>query len=136
MKRKWGKKALIFLSQIVVVTVLLVGISILTDGMYLIGVPDMGDVEGVTVSYQGEVKESTDGEDIELAVKLTGFLRYSLFEEAGASGEPLITITYHLKSGKDVDVSANRETVWWQGRAHAIKEKGMFIKLAEGIFFS
>jgi len=135
MERKWVKKALIFLSQIVAVTVLLVGVSILRDGMYLIGVPDMGDVESVTVSYRGEGKESTDGEDIEQAVKLTGFLRYSLFEEAGASGEPLITITYHLKSGKDVDVSANRETVWWQGKAHAIKQKEMFVNLTEGIFF-
>lgn len=130
MKRKWGKKILLFLSQIVTVTVLLVGISILKDGMYLIGVPDMGDVGSVTISG----KEFTGPEDIELAVKLTGFLRYSLFEKADASGEPLLTITYHLKSGKDVDVSANRETVWWQGKAHAIKEKEMFINLTEGIF--
>lgn len=130
MKRKWIRGILIFLCQVVVITALLVGFSILKDGMYLMGVPDMDDVESVTVS--GE--EFSDPEHIELAVKLTGFLRYSLFEEPERDGSPLITITYHLHDGKDVTVDANYDTVWWHSEARAIKDKGAFVKLAEGIF--
>ena len=130
MKRKWIRNILIFLCQVVVITALLVGISIFKDGMYLMGVPDIDDVESVTVS--GE--EFTDSGHIELAVKLTGFLRYSLFEEPEPDGSPLLTITYHLRDGRDVTVDASNDTVWWHSEAHAVKDKGAFVKLAESIF--
>ncbi len=133
MKRKWVKNLLVFLGQIVAITMVVMGISIGTQGMYLLGVPAVDEVESVTVSYRNETKELSDPEQTELAVKLTGFLRYGLFGKA-PEGEPLITIVYHLK-GRDIEVSANRETVWWQGKAHAIKEPEMFVNLTEGIFF-
>ena len=66
-----------------IVTVLIIGFHIFTGGMYLAGVPDADEVRRVTIAYPektDKVKEITDGEQIDLAVKLTGFLRYSLFE--------------------------------------------------------
>jgi len=114
------------------------GISILKDGMYLPGVPSIDDVEKVSVSYPvltDKIKETTDKKLIELAVKLTGFLKYSPFDSVDVSQKPMLTITYFLRNGKSVSVGASLETVWWKNKAYAIKDKAAFIKLAEGIFF-
>jgi len=114
------------------------GLEVLTKGMYLIGIPQIEDVCKVTISYPEaaeEAKEFSDEEHIELAVKLTGFLRYSLFEDADDQDAPMMTITYLLEDGESISVSASRSTVWWRGKAHAIKDQEMFINLAEGIFF-
>lgn len=132
--KDWVKRWCIpVLLTIVSVTV----IFFVVNGVRLRGVPSMEDVERAEISYPSvtdEVKE-VPGEKIELAVKLTGFLKYDPFKAADESGEPLITITYFTKDGREIAVSANRETVWWKGRAHALKEENLFVKLAEGIFF-
>lgn len=130
---------ILFIGQVIVVTVLMMAISIIDKGMYLVGIPLIEDVKKVTITYpkiSNEIEEIGDAEHIELAVKLTGFLRYSLFEKADLADEPLITITYYLNNGKSLSVSANDKTVWWKSNTHAIKEEGLFIKLTEGIFFS
>lgn len=134
-----GKRGILREVVLVILTfVLIVGISIWKDGMYLIGVPNSSEVQSVIITYpkkEIEAKEITDSELIEHAVNLTGFLRYSLFEQPVGDGVPLVTVTYHLSDGGEVSVSANRETVWWNGEVHVIKDKHMFINLVEGIFF-
>ena len=70
-----------------------------------------------------------------LALKLTGFLKYDLFEKVNSEEEPTITITYFLKNGTSKTISANNTTVWWNNKIHVIKDKEMFINLTEGIFF-
>lgn len=72
---------------------------------------------------------------MELALKLTNFLKYDVFEKADTTQEPLIHITYHQKDGTDQTISANRTTVWWEGKTYAIKDKDMFVNLTEGLFF-
>ena len=81
------------------------------------------------------VKEISSSEDIELALRLTGFLKYDLFGEVNSEEEPAITITYFLKDGTSKTISANNTTVWWNNKIHVIKDKEMFINLTEGIFF-
>ncbi|MCD7738212.1 MAG: hypothetical protein LUH58_04120 [Lachnospiraceae bacterium] len=138
MKNRFIKKAVRFLITVFISTLLIMGISVFAEGMYLIGVPDIDNVQKITISYSeitSEIKEFSDEEQIELAVKLTGFLKYSLTEKADDKASPMITITYFLDDGQSLSVSANRDTVWWKGKAHAIKNKEMFINLAEGIFF-
>ena len=127
-----------FLIEVVVITVLIVGISVFTDGMYLLGLPDLNDIQSVNISYPSVtdgVKEISSREDIELALKLTGFLKYDLFGEVNSEEEPAITITYFLKDGTSKTISANNTTVWWNNKIHLIKDKEMFINLTEGIFF-
>ncbi|MDO5410165.1 MAG: hypothetical protein Q4F21_06875 [Lachnospiraceae bacterium] len=138
MKNKYIKGIVKFLLQIFVSVVIVVIINIGLNGMYLMGIPKIENVKKVTISYpqvSDEMKEISDNEDIELAVKLSGFLKYSLFKDADTSEAPLITITYYTSNGDAIEVSANRKTVWWKGKAHAIKEDDMFINCAEGIFF-
>lgn len=127
-----------FLIEVVVITVLIVGISIFTDGMYLLGLPDLNDIQSVNISYPSVtdgVKEISSREDIELALKLTGFLKYDLFGEVKSEEEPAIIITYFLKDGTSKTISANNTTVWWNNKIHVIKDKEMFVNLTEGIFF-
>ena len=138
MKGKPANSILRYLITVLASAALIMAFNIFLDGMYLIGAPDAGDVEKVTVSYpevSGTPKEFSDEENIKLAVQLTGFLRYSLFEKAPEGDAPLMTVTYFLKDGTAVEISASRDTVGWKGKARAIKEKEMFINLAEGIFF-
>ena len=136
--KKTVKGTIRLLIVIVAVTVLVVGIKILTDGMYLFGIPDLKDVQTVSISYPSvteEVKEVSNQEEMELSLKLTGFLKYDLFEKADNDEEPLITITYHLKDETDKTISANNTTVWWNGKTYVIKDKEIFVNLTEGIFF-
>ena len=111
-------KFVVFLCEVLCITAVVMGISIMKDGMYLLGVPSINDVRKVVIAYPNvtdEVKEITDDGEIELAVKLTGFLKYSLFDKADASETPLISITYYLNNGESVSVAANKNTVWWKG---------------------
>lgn len=137
-KNNYLKSIIRFLIQIGVVAALLMGFSIFHGGMYLIGVPKAEKVQYVTVSYpevtDGE-KKITDWEQIRLAVQLTGFLRYSLLEEADRGESSMITITYYRENQPAITVSANRNTVWWKGKSHVIRDPDMFVNLAEGIFF-
>jgi len=138
MKRKWVKNIVSFLCSSLCTVILLMGVSVLKDGMYLLGVPAISEVQRAEISYPAvtdEIKEITDKEQIELAVKLTGFLKYSLFEEASLTEKPLITITYYLNNGESISVAANNKTVWWKGTAYAIKEEEMFVNMTQGIFF-
>lgn len=136
--KKIAKSLLRLLGLIAAVTILTVGIQIFTQGMWLWGLPSLDEVQSVSLSYPNvtdTVKEVSEPEDMELALKLTGFLKYDLFEKADTTDEPLISITYHRTDGTEQTVSANRTTVWWQGKAYALKEKDMFVNLTEGLFF-
>ncbi len=133
---KWFIRLLL---EVVVVTFILVGLRIFfTDGMWLLEIPNLNDVQSVSITYPSvtdEVKEVSNNEDIELALKLTAFLKYDLFEQPNNEEEPLITIIYHLKDGTDKIISANNNVVWWNKKSYSIKDKKTFINLAEGIFF-
>lgn len=98
----------------------------------------INDIQSVNITYPSvtdDVKEISSSEDIELALKLTGFLKYDLFGEVNSEEEPAITITYFLKDGTSKTISANNTTVWWNNKIHVIKDKEMFVNLTEGIFF-
>ncbi|MEE0800785.1 MAG: hypothetical protein U0L91_05845 [Gemmiger sp.] len=126
-----------FVLPVIVTAALFVGISIVKDGMYLLGVPAVGEVQRVTVAYPAltpDVRETTDPDQIELAVKLTGFLKYAIFADPDPDDSPLITITYFTADG-ETTVSASRRTVWWNGRALPLRDEDTFVNLTEGIFF-
>jgi len=119
--------------------ILIMGIKILTDGMYLLGLPNLSEIQSVSISCPAaseEIKELSDSENIELALQLTGFLKYDVLKKADNEEEALIFITYHLKNSTDKTVSASNTAVYWNGKCHALKERETFIKLTEAIFFT
>ncbi len=50
-------------------------------------------------------------------------------------GSPIISITYHMKNGNDINIEANNTTMWWHGKPHTIKEKNVFVDIIQGLFF-
>ena len=112
--------------------------SILINGMFLLGIPSAEDVAKITVAYTDNadsIREYTMEDKIETSVKLANFLRYDPFAQADDPGEPLDErLVYVLQDGSQRVVSANHSTVWWQGRAHALKSPSMFVNLTEGGF--
>lgn len=138
LKNEFKKKLVRTLVIVFSTTVIIIGINIITEGMYLIGIPKIENVEKVTISYpkvSNETKEIKSKKDIELAVKLTGYLKYSLFEEVDTTESPLITISYFTSDGENVSVSANQNTVWWNGKTHTLADDDTFIKMTEVIFY-
>ena len=112
--------------------------GILLDRMSLSAKNGWLDEQGrvfIIFTIEDDVKEISSSEDIELALKLTGFLKYDLFGKVNSEEEPAITITYFLKDGTSKTISANNTTVWWNNKIHVIKDKEMFVNLTEGIFF-
>lgn len=139
MKSNATKTICQFLITVFLTTILIMGVRVSMNGMYLIGIPEIETLQKVSISYPAitsEPKEFSDAQQIELAVKLTGFLKYSLWDKADDNEEPLMTITYFLDNGKTLSVSASREIVWWKGKAHPLKEEEIFIRLTESLFFS
>ena len=130
------KGLLRFLIELAVITVLLVGGSIVINGMPLFGVPAVDDIQSVEISYPGADSgiETSSREDVELAQNLTSFLYYAPFALVDSEEEPAITITYFLRGGVQKTVAASGTTVWWNGKAHRLKHPGQFVKMAEGVF--
>ena len=135
--RKTVKGLLRFLIQLAVITVLLVGGSIVINGMPLFGVPALDDIQSVQISYPAAADsgiETSSREDVELAQNLTSFLYYAPFALVDSEEEPAITITYFFRGGVQKTVAASDTTVWWNGKAHRLKHPGRFVKMAEGVF--
>ena len=131
------KKAIRLIATILVVSIVIVGLSFLIEGVPLLGTPNVEKVERIIVEhadYPNEVKEYTDNDKIELAVALLGNLKYSPLKGL-TDDNRLITITYIMDDGEECVVSANNYTVWWNGKPSAIKNENQFVKLFMAIFY-
>ena len=131
------KKAIRLIATILVVSIVIVGLSFLIEGVPLLGTPNVEKVERIIVEhadYPNEVKEYTDNDKIELAVALLGNLKYSPLKGL-TDDNRLITITYIMDDGEECVASANNYTVWWNGKPSAIKNENQFVKLCMAIFY-
>lgn len=107
-------------------------------GIPLLGIPKTEDISYVEIfdrKLDNSVRRFTEVEDIEKTVNITGFLNYKL--GTPKQNEPFIEITFYLKDGTKVSFSANKETVYWNGKAYAIKgDNGIkFVNITEGLLF-
>lgn len=41
-----------FMLEVIIVILLVMGVKILVDGMYLLGLPDLSDIRSVSISFQ------------------------------------------------------------------------------------
>lgn len=126
-----------YIFRIVITTVIVFGGYIFMNGMFLIGIPKAENLQAVKIEYfepNHEIKEITDSSKLELAVKITGFLNYSVFEKAEEPFEPKVTITYLLNDRTEISVAADNNTVLWKGKLHKIKQPDIFINIFETIF--
>ncbi|NDO47428.1 hypothetical protein [Clostridium sp. MD294] len=135
MERKYCKnfiKNIIFV--VIISCVLNVVIWIAFHGIPVVGIPNIEEVESITIKYNNvQQKEIIKKEEIELLVKSSNILNYKILGKK--EGQPVISVIYHLKNGKDVMIEANYTTVWWKGKSYEIKEKDMFINIITALFF-
>lgn len=132
------KKAIRLLVTILIVSIVIVAANLLIEGFPLLGVPDAEKIERVMVEhgdYPNESKEYSDAQNIDLAVALLGYLRYSPLKGLSDDNQ-LIKITYVLDDGTEYIVSANDYTVWWNGKPHALSDEGTFVKMCTAVFFA
>lgn len=103
-------------------------------GVPLMGLPEKEEVSSITITHSdfGE-RELTGTEDIELMVKAANLLNYRVF--GAKEGSPIITVTYHLKNGRDIRIEANHTTMWWHGKTHPIKDQDVFVNVIQGLYF-
>ena len=131
------KKAVRFLATVLAAVIIAIALDFITDGIPLFGVPKPEEIASVAVEhgeFPGSVRELTDEDDIELAVALTGYLRYTPLKSSAAE-EPLITITYRLQNGSEIVISASHGAVWQNGKAYALRHEDRFVKMCTGLFF-
>lgn len=137
--RKIAKSIAKGVARFLVMAAVLTPLSILLRGMWLLGLPAQEQVRSVSVfcpEAAAQAKAVSSPREIELALQVTGLLKYDLFAQAGEERPPAVTITYHLQDGSDVTLAANSTTVWWNGKALSLKDEEMFVNVTQGIFFS
>lgn len=106
------KKLLRFLLTVALSVALTVGVYVLVDGMYLLGLPQAENVQSVQIAYANAAPQTyTASEQLTRTLSLTNFLKYDLFGAADASDQPLVTLTWTLTNGETVPLSASRTTV-------------------------
>lgn len=132
------KKIIRWAITIIVVCIVSIALDFVSDGVPLLGVPDIKNIEKVLIKhgdYPDEIKEYSDEKNIELAVGLLGYLRYSPLKSLSDDNQ-LIQIIYIMDDGTRRVVSANNYTVWWNGKPSALKDEYSFVKMCTAIFFS
>ncbi len=135
MEQKYCKNFIKNIIFVVMISCILnVVIWIAFHGIPIMGIPNIKEVESITIKYNNEQqKEIIKKEEIELLVKSSNILNYKILGKK--EGQPVISMIYHLKNGKDVMIEANYTTVWWKGKSYEIKEKDMFINIITVLFF-
>lgn len=131
------KKVFQFIATVIAVTIVVIGLNLLIEGVPLLGTPDAENVSSVIVEhsdYPDDIKKHTDDTKIELAVAMLGYLNYSPLK--GLSNDvPVIKVTYIMDDSTEIVVKANAKTVWWNGKAYAIIDENMFMKMCTSVFF-
>ncbi|MBD5094929.1 MAG: hypothetical protein HDT26_11770 [Subdoligranulum sp.] len=134
--RKNGKTAKFFswytLTAVAAAAVLSALGGIWLHGMPLTGLPKAEDVEAVTVTRGQQQVELTAPDDVLLLAGAANLLSYKPF--SAAEDAPVLTVTYRLKNGDTRTVEASAASVWWNGRAHAVHEPGMFVNIVGTLY--
>ena len=131
------KKIKRLIITIFAVSVIVIGLNLFTEGMPLLGIPEIEKIDQVVIEhkdYPDECKTYSDEENIELAVALLGYLRYSSLKGLSDDNQ-LIKITYIMDDGTEQVVAANNYTVWWNGKPSALHDENTFVKMCTAVFY-
>lgn len=133
-KKRWKFFSWKTLYTVVSIVVIQTIIWVAFHGVPLIGLPQAEDVKSISITQNSsQEREIKMREEIELMINATNLLNYRIFGKK--EGSPVMTVTFHLKDGDDVTISANNTSMWWHGKVHPIKDTSLFINVVDGIFF-
>ena len=133
-KKRWKFFSWKTLYTVVSIVVIQTIIWVAFHGIPLIGLPQAEDVKSISITQNSsQEREIKTREEIELMINATNLLNYRIFGKK--EGSPIMTVTFHLKDGDDVTISANNTSMWWHGKVHPIKDTSLFINVVDGLFF-
>ena len=136
--KKALREAMRFLLGVAACMILTTGIKIALDGCWLVFLPLDDKVASVTIAYPSlspEEKEVSDAQDVKRCINMLNLLKYDAFKTSQDTSGPLVTYTFHLRDGTDMVVAANKDTVFYRGKQHVLKESAIFVNVTEGLFF-
>ena len=123
-------------AKILIIVIFFTGKYLLFEGQSLPHKPGTDDVSSVVVEYRGYSGEAEEYDDeliVKAAVAILNDLDYDRLKKA-PEGDPIVKVTYIKNDKTTISVEANNETVWWRGKAYAIKDEAEFID-ACGVLF-
>ena len=132
------KSVLHFLVTAMVTTALLIGFQVVTNDMWLFGLPELDQVESVSIAYPqvtDQVKTVTGEEDKELALNSPAFSNTICSRKPRTVSSLLLPSPITCRTAPTGGIAANGTTVWWKDKAYPLKDPDTFVNLTEGIFF-
>ena len=132
--------------QIVVRTLLMflfmsvssVCLYLMLEGIPVSGIPGKNQIVKVEVAaprLTDEVVVVTDKEFIEYSRNIVSYLGIATRDIEGEPGEPYVIIKYTDKKGQVYEIGANENVLFYNGEMKRLKQQGMFVVVAEGLFF-
>lgn len=113
-------------------------VYVVMNGVPIFGIPGKNSITQAEISAPRLTEESvvvTDKEYVEYARNIVSYLGTDFGEYEGDPGEPYVYIKYTDKKGKIYEIAANETAVFYNGEVKPLKRDGMFVVIAEGLFF-
>lgn len=106
-------------------------------GLPVTGIPKPENIVKAEIYYTREEKTVTvtSRKEIDLAVNMKNFLLCEIGSSYNSNEKGDIVIRYFNSDGDVWEISATETTLYWNGKARQLKNKGIFVNVAEEIFF-
>ncbi len=106
-------------------------------GLPVTGIPKPENIVKAEIYDTREEKTVTvtSRKEIDLAVNMKNFLLCEIGSSYNSNEKGDIVIRYFDADGTVWEISATETTLYWNGKARQLKNKGIFVNVAEEIFF-
>lgn len=106
-------------------------------GLPVTGIPKPENIVKAEIYDTREEKTVTvtSRKEIDLAVNMKKFLLCEIGSSYNSNEKGDIVIRYFNSDGDVWEISATETTLYWNGKARQLKNKGIFVNVAEEIFF-
>ena len=106
-------------------------------GLPVTGIPKTENIVKAEIYDTREEKTVTvtSRKEIDLAVNMKNFLLFEIGSSYNSNEKGEIIIRYFDADGTVWEISATETTLYWNGKARQLKNKGIFVNVTEEIFF-
>lgn len=134
--KKIPKSIMQIVTSIIITTIILLVYFYFAHGLPVAHELERANVETVQIMQGNETITLTDDKDIEQAVNIVQILSFRFGEANGGSADT--TCTFYLGDGSKMEIGANNDTIFKNGRQYAGVNDSclLFGNLMQGLFFS
>ncbi|MCR5786000.1 MAG: hypothetical protein K6G40_10220 [Eubacterium sp.] len=101
--------------------------------------PSASEVASITLSYNDSENDTTTEitDSSEISTFLYGAFPLCYYRIIGTTeGSSIIDIVYTLTDGSTLEMSVNETTVWWNGKAYPLMDKGAIVEAIETLYLN